>query len=523
MAEENINIKMSADVGSALKGIQQVNSAISKLVANTKALSTQLVTPFRAMGQEMKRMAPPDMTKAFTISDAVSDSLTRAGRGLKDWTWGTDAANAASNKLAEGGLRAIPTSMTEALNKSLEARNGFKSYNDSIQAVGRQSFKTISAQESMKGAMDGANASAQRQVNFQKQQVKTQQIIEKQLLENSKAIAKSSSQLKQHGKVIDETKREFAGWAMSLMFAGMAMKKMFDDIWKSSTKVFQDISHSVEGTSTSFDVLEGSMKFMWFIVGQALEPVAAAMIPIIDKIAEIIEQHPKLVSGFIVTVGVIGTMLMYLGMGKLAWDGLVVASLKFKGVIKALSFSKLGGASRMLTVMKAEAIATGAALKAMSLTSLLGLAGIIAGIVLLITWWVKLKEAMGGWGEFFKSVLRSLGRILITLADWIVMGLVTPLQFIIGLVGKAMRFLGQSEPGWMRDFVNWKPEWAEGFAKYEQDSWMAPEKGYGEFGGLTPEYDQQGQGQIVNYGTINVEGQSVADIISEIDRAGGSM
>ncbi|OYT26523.1 MAG: hypothetical protein B6V02_01505 [Thermoprotei archaeon ex4572_64] len=140
----------------------------------------------------------------------------------------------------------------------------------------------------------------------------------------------------------------FAGYAMSLMFFGMALKKTFDTIWKSSTKTFQDISHSVEGTVTQFDLMEGSMKYLGFVVGAALEPVVGYLIPIIDKVADLAEEFPNLTAAIVIAMGVLGTIFFVGGSAKLAWDGFVGLGLAISGVktkataLKSFSWSSLG-------------------------------------------------------------------------------------------------------------------------------------------------------------------------------------
>ena len=155
----------------------------------------------------------------------------------------------------------------------------------------------------------------------------------------TRAINNVERQTKAYDKMsraIQPLKREFAGWAMSLMFAGMAMKRAFDMIWKSSTKAFQDISHSVEGTVTQFDMLEGSMKYLGFVMGAALEPVAQHLVPIVDKISEWVEENPELTASLVVITGVLGTLIMFIGMTKLAIDGFVIAAALAKTSVISL-------------------------------------------------------------------------------------------------------------------------------------------------------------------------------------------
>ena len=65
-------------------------------------------------------------------------------------------------------------------------------------------------------------------------------------------------------------KQEFAGWAMSIMFFGMLIQRVFQQIWRVSTKVFQDVMHSVEGTVTPLDMMNQQLDILKYSVGSAL-------------------------------------------------------------------------------------------------------------------------------------------------------------------------------------------------------------------------------------------------------------
>lgn len=98
---------------------------------------------------------------------------------------------------------------------------------------------------------------------------------------------------------------QFAGWAMSIMFFGMAIQRVFSQVRNFGTKAFQDVMHSVEGSVTGFDMLQGSMKYLGFTVGQALEPLVMLLIPIIDKVSDWVSEN----EGLVRTIVVIGTVL----------------------------------------------------------------------------------------------------------------------------------------------------------------------------------------------------------------------
>jgi hypothetical protein len=46
-------------------------------------------------------------------------------------------------------------------------------------------------------------------------------------------------------KAMFGAKKQFQGWALSIMFLGMALSRVFNQIWKSATKTFQDVTHSM--------------------------------------------------------------------------------------------------------------------------------------------------------------------------------------------------------------------------------------------------------------------------------------
>jgi len=113
----------------------------------------------------------------------------------------------------------------------------------------------------------------------------------------------------------------FAGWAMSIMFFGMALNRIFRSIWKSSTKTFQDVMHSVDGTTTQFDMLQGSTKYLGFVVGEALQPIVGKIIPIVDAISDWVSVHPKLTAEIVKWGMILGTLFAAGGAVVLASNG----------------------------------------------------------------------------------------------------------------------------------------------------------------------------------------------------------
>jgi hypothetical protein len=128
----------------------------------------------------------------------------------------------------------------------------------------------------------------------------------------------------------------FAGWAMSIMFFGMAIKSIFDTIWRSSQKTFQEVAHSVEGTVTGFDMLNSSTAYLGYTLGAALEPIAMWLAPIIFMIAEWVSNNEKLVGIILVVVGVLGTLFLVIGTLKLAFDGFATAFMLMQPAVIGL-------------------------------------------------------------------------------------------------------------------------------------------------------------------------------------------
>lgn len=151
-------------------------------------------------------------------------------------------------------------------------------------------------------------------------------------------------------------KSQFQGWALSIMFFGMALKQMFNTVWQFGTKTFNDIRHSVEGTTTEFDALNNSVTYLGFVVGQALEPVAAFLAPIIMWIADWISNNQTLFTTIVVIAGILGTVLTVVGALVLGVAGFITAWGIAGGAITA-ALGAIGAAFLpILAVMAAVAV-----------------------------------------------------------------------------------------------------------------------------------------------------------------------
>jgi len=211
-----------------------------------------------------------------------------------------------------------------------------------------------------------------------------------------KNLSKISNYALKNKIAIDKMNRalhRFPAWGMSVMFLGMALQRMFTTISRFGVSAFQEVMHSVEGATTQFDYLNGAVKYLGFTIGQALEPVAAWLIPIVMAVAEWVSQNQTLARWFIVIGLVIGTILAVFGSLVLASSGL------------SIMFSKIGAA---LVFLKAQILLIWMVIKAFVVGLAAGLgapiwavvAVIIAVLALLFIMW---KTNFGGMRDFVKT------------------------------------------------------------------------------------------------------------------------
>lgn len=149
--------------------------------------------------------------------------------------------------------------------------------------------------------------------------------LQSKMKSTAQTMGKVEKKTTQLNKAMGKWQPQFAGYALSLMFFGMALQRMFMRISKSAISTFQEISHQAGVSSTATDILQGSFKYLGFVIGQALQPVLQWLIPIVEKFTTWASENQSLAASLLVITGVLGTLLMVGGMLKLAIDGFVGA------------------------------------------------------------------------------------------------------------------------------------------------------------------------------------------------------
>lgn len=214
----------------------------------------------------------------------------------------------------------------------------------------------------------------------------------------------------------------FQGWALSIMFFGQMVQRAFTAIWKSSSKTFNEVMHSVANTTTGFDILNGSLTYMRFLAGQALEPVAMELLPIIDGISTWIEENQELFAGIVKLGVVLGTALALIGSFTLAWGGLV----KLFGIVKGVLW------------LVGSAIGAVAAIIGWPFT-LISIAA-AAALYLIITKWESITGFFSDLGEgiknIWKTVTTAIGNFFSNLWTGIKNAAIATINFLIRGINK---------------------------------------------------------------------------------------
>ncbi len=246
---------------------------------------------------------------------------------------------------------------------------------------------------------------------------------------------------------MNKSQAQFSGWAMSIMFFGMAITRVFKGIMDAGVKTFQDVARSVDGTVTPFDRLKGGMEILSYTIGNAisgyLEPLMPIIMKVVGVIADWIDQNPNLTSEIILWGLAIGGVLTAVGMLTLGIKGVIGtfnvwgdAMKLMKDVTPAITsfFSDLAntgwdkirkgidnmvdGMGKLMKLGWKELIGN---IKWIRNNPIKGLvvAGVVTGIIAAILWMIRLKETMGTWGDFWKNVLRGAMRAFAMFSSYI--------------------------------------------------------------------------------------------------------
>ena len=266
-----------------------------------------------------------------------------------------------------------------------------------LKGLHRLGQSLLGVQRSAQPMINGVNAAALSVRNLNsviKQSTFT--IPTQGLMRMSVSANQAATSLKKVNTQIHTMRKGFPAWAFGIMFMGMALRRLFDGIWRASRDTFQEISHSVDDNVTAFDELNNVWTYLKFVAGQALEPIAAWLVPIVMRVAEWIKNNPGLFRFAMILLGIVAFLASIVG-SLAMW----IAALKqLSSLVAVFSFLKkiLGFLAYKLipAVGKVLAFAFGKTP--------------IGWIILLIGWLIAFAKRVGGIPELFKSVVRGILR-----------------------------------------------------------------------------------------------------------------
>lgn len=318
-------------------------------------------------------------------------------------------------------------------------------------------------------------------------------------------------------KTIKNFQARMLGAGLGVMFFGMAIQRAFMGIWQSASKTFTEVMASTTDATNGFTMLEGSLKFLWFTVGEALEPLAMALIPIIDKITDWIQLNPELTRQLVKWGIIIGTTLFFVGQLALGINGVVQAVGLLKGLFMASTWVKFGKI-----------------LGSIFLSPVTWVILLVAAITAVVIWIAKMSKEMGGFGEFAKSVLRGvlrfvflLGEGIIWIGSKIVDALIWPLNKAIELINKGVRLYNQlpenlkllgdlSEVGSIQTIdMQFGTGILDNYFEWEAEK-LAPKNGYATGNEGDPLYSAPKNE--VKIDTVNIQTDNADQLLAELQR-----
>ena len=201
--------------------------------------------------------------------------------------------------------------------------------------------------------------------------------------------------------------------SLSVLFFGMAIKKLATSIIKSAVTSFNKITYGAEGAGGALGVLNVHFELLKYTLGAAIDTLLQAFLPtileVILAVQDWIEQNPALAAGILIFVAAIGSLMVVLG---------TVTSL-FTGVVKAIAlFSEGGSLAGTITAASLGTVLTVIAL-------------IIAALVLLYAAW---KSNFGGIREFTSKTFTTIKEIFETTFGFILRTLGNIMDIITGIL-----------------------------------------------------------------------------------------
>jgi len=180
--------------------------------------------------------------------------------------------------------------------------------------------------------------------------------INNHMLRLRKTMAATSETTKSFGRSIRGTQGVMLGLTLSMMFMGMAIKRTFTNILRTTLSTFNRIMQESGFFGTAVQRLGVHWEYLKFVIGstinRALEPLMPFIIKLINGFAAMVQAHPEetfraivgILSGaaLLQIMGQFGTFLTGLSTFKLAGGFKTLASSGFLGALGGLLTKGIG-------------------------------------------------------------------------------------------------------------------------------------------------------------------------------------
>lgn len=141
---------------------------------------------------------------------------------------------------------------------------------------------------------------------------------------NDKQLSQLGKQATQVGKATQAFHAKLSGLSqamtqigLSMLFFGMALKRLSTSIIKSALTSFNKITYGAEGAGGAMGVLNVHFELLKYTLGAAIDTLLQAFLPtiieIILAVQDWIEQNPELSAGILLAMAAIGSILVVAG------------------------------------------------------------------------------------------------------------------------------------------------------------------------------------------------------------------
>ena len=249
--------------------------------------------------------------------------------------------------------------------------------------------------------------------------VNNQEVMRRQIAETTKKMSVGMRQLRTN----------MLGFGLSMLFTGMAIKRLGDAIIKSLVKTYLTATDEQNKFAQQLLGVQASFEFLKFSIVDALSQsdlvigFIDGLISMINWISLFISKHPgvaKFIGIFAALAVAIGGPLMVIGQTTLAIIGLIAGHellLIVMGKLKALKFVK------WLTSIKTA-----------TWLAFLPYLALLAAVIFLVVQFVKLKEETGSWATAFKAAGLGVLLVLSLIGDAINELMIAPLRLVIVII-----------------------------------------------------------------------------------------